>query len=85
MGNLNLIVTEQRVQDVPLEVFYLIEDGSPRILIDYIAHFVADENGEYLPQEKAVKEVVTGRTLGDLEAIASQLKDAVEEGIVPNA
>lgn len=83
-NDLNLIVTEDRVKDVPLEVFYHLEDGSPKTLIHYIAHFVADENGEYLDRDQAVPIVLQGRTVGDIESIAAQLRSAVEDGVVPN-
>lgn len=81
--NLNLIVTEERIAETPLEIFYFLEDGG-KIIIDYIAHFVADESGNYLPHKDAVAKVINGRTMKDLEEIGDQLRNAIEEGVVPN-
>ena len=85
MEELNLVISEERMKEIPLDVFYgLTAKKNPGAMVEYVAHFVADENGEYLPPEKAVATVTKGRTLGDLEAIAAQLQEALEREFVPN-
>lgn len=83
MEDLNLVVTESRLKEIPLETFYGI-DNSPKAQLEYIAHFVADEDGKYLPKAQAIKLVMDGRTLADLEGIAEQLFSAMNEAAVPN-
>lgn len=82
MKDLDLKVTEDRINDVPLETFYGV-NSNPRNQIDFIAHFVVDEDGNYMQNKGAVKAVTSGRTIGDLETITKQLIDAMENTAVP--
>lgn len=79
--DLNLLVTEDRIRNMDLETFYNVE-GSPKATIDFIAHFVTVD-GEYPPKNEAVKRVLSGRKLADLEEISQQLQDAMEMRAVP--
>ena len=82
--DLNLVVTEERVQDMDLETFYHIGDTkAPKSAVDFVAHFVADENGNYLEKDEALSLVLTGRKVGDIEEIMEQLTEAMEEMAVP--
>lgn len=83
LENLNLVVTEERIKDMPLETFYNIGNESPKATVDFVVHFVADESGNYLEHEDALKLVVTGRKIRDVEEIMEQLKEAMEEMAVP--
>lgn len=80
--DLNLSVTEDRIKDMPLETFYNIDEPSPKVMVDFVAHFVQDD-GEYLPFKEAVARVLTGRKVSDIEQIMIDLKDAMEEMAVP--
>ena len=81
--DLNLVVTEDRIKDMPLETFYHIDSPSPKVMVDFVSHFVTGEGGEYLPQSDAVALVLAGRKVSDIEAIMTDLKDAMEEMAVP--
>jgi hypothetical protein len=80
--DLTLIVKEDRLAGMDLETFYFVETN-PKAMIDFVAHFVADENGNFLPKPEAVKKVLTGRTVADIKDIVEQLRDSMEEGVVP--
>lgn len=82
--DLTLKVTEERLRDLDLETFYYI-DTSPRAAIDFVAHFVVGEDGEYLPKPQAVKLVLTGRKVSDINELAEELRRRMEETAVPNA
>ena len=82
--DLNLVVTEERIKDMDLETFYYIDTPSPKTMVDFVAHFVQDD-GEYLPKDEAIKLVLTGRKVADIESIMVSLKDAMEEMAVPKA
>ena len=82
--DLNLLVTEERIKDMPLETFYNIDGGTPKSSVDFVVHFVSGEDGEYLEPEEALKVVLTDRTIRDIEEIMEQLKEAMEEMAVPN-
>ena len=84
MKKLNLKVTDDRVANVDLETFYFLE-SSPKSMIDFVAHFVTDEEGNYLEGKEAVKVVVAGRKIEDIEEIVSQLQKAMEDQAVPKA
>jgi len=81
--DLNLLVTEERIKDMPLETFYNIEGGTPKSSVDFVVHFVSDEDGNYLSEEDALKVVLSGRTIRDIEEVMEQLKEAMEEMAVP--
>ena len=80
--DLNLVVTEDRIKDMDLETFYNIQE-SPKATLDFVAHFVY-EDGKYLEPEVAIKKVITGRKLRDVEAIMEELREAMEDKAVPN-
>ena len=83
-ADLNLVVTEDRVQDMDLETFYHIGDSkSPKSTIDFVAHFVVDEDGNYPEKKEAIAMVVAGRKISDIEEIMEQLTKAMEEMAVP--
>ncbi len=82
--DLNLVVTEERVKDMDLETFYYIDSNSPKATVDFVAHFVADEKGEYLEPKDAVLAVIKGRKIRHVEEIMENLKTAMEEMAVPN-
>lgn len=82
-SDLNLIVTEERVRDMDLELFYQIDSTSPKATIDFVAHFVGDDHGHYLPKDEAVKLVLSGRKVKDLDEIMAQLVEAIEGMAVP--
>ena len=79
--DLNLVVTEERVRDMDLETFYNLE-GNAKATIDFVAHFVTVD-GEYVPKEDAVRIVIRGRKLREIEDIVTDLCDAMEETAVP--
>ena len=81
--DLNLLVTEDRIRDMPLETFYNIDGGTPKSSVDFVTHFVSDEDGNYLEPKEALEAVLTDRTIGDIEEVMEQLKDAMEEMSVP--
>lgn len=80
---LTIKVTEARINTVSLETFYHLDDSN-KAPIDYVAHFVVGEDGEYLPKDEAVKRVIVGRTLGDIKELAEMIKTSTEEAAVPN-
>jgi hypothetical protein len=80
---LNLVVTEDRVKDMELETFYYIDNKSPKATVEFVAHFVCDEKGEYLEKPDAVKAVIVGRKVRDVEEIMEDLQAAMEEMAVP--
>lgn len=80
--DLNLVVTPERLEAIPLEIYYGI-NNNPTAQIDYIAHFVTDGEGNYLGEAEAIKAVLGGRTLGDVAEITKQLTEAIEESAVP--
>jgi hypothetical protein len=82
-NELNLVVTEDRLNDVPLEVFYGV-DSSPKSQLDFIAHFAQDDKGNYLPKAAAIKAVLKGRKLSDIASITASLQEAMEQAAVPN-
>ena len=82
-ADLNIVVTEERMQDMSLETFYNV-DSTPRAMIDFVAHFVVGEDGNYLDQKPAAKLVTKGRKIADIEDIMTDLREAMDEGIVPN-
>lgn len=82
-NDLNLVITEERLNDVDLETFYFLETN-PKAMIDFVAFFVAGDDGEYLDQMEAVRRVIKGRKVKDIAEIATDLRDAMEKGIVPN-
>ena len=97
-SDLNLIVTDERIQDMSLETFYNLE-GSPKATVDFVAWFVTDEDGkhmakyakvdvngaesEVLDNKEAVKLVLQGRRVKDVEEIMNQLREAIENRAVP--
>ncbi|MCK5644650.1 MAG: hypothetical protein KAJ19_27880 [Gammaproteobacteria bacterium] len=94
-SDLNLIVTDERIQDMSLETFYNLE-GSPKATVDFVAWFVTDEDGkhmagyvkdddgaEVLDNKEAVKLVLQGRRVKDVEEIMGQLREAIEDRAVP--
>lgn len=83
--DLNLHVTEERIKDMPLETFYNLDGSSPRATVDFVTHFVVDEKNEFLEKSEALKLVLAGRTIKDVEEIMEQLKEAMEEMAVPKA
>jgi hypothetical protein len=82
-ADLNIVVTEERMNDMSLETFYAV-DSTPKAMIDFVAHFVVGEDGNYLEPKPAAKLVVTGRKIADIEGIMTELREAMDEGIVPN-
>lgn len=84
-NELNLVITEERIKQLPLEVFYMMGDQTPQLAIDYIAHFVTDGKGDYLPKADAIKKVLKGRTIGDVETLMEQIKEAMDEATFPKA
>lgn len=80
--DLNLVVDEERIKDMELETFYNLEGNSPKATVDFVAHFVTVD-GDYTDKETAVKMVITGRKIRDVEEIMEQLKEAMEEQAVP--
>ena len=80
--DLNLVITEDRINSMDLETFYNVE-GSVKATIDFVAHFVADEKEQYLDKKEAVLTVTRGRTIGDIGDIAQSLRDAMETKAVP--
>jgi hypothetical protein len=81
---LDLLVTEDRLRDLDLETFYYV-DTNPRAMLDFVAHFVVGEDQEtYLEKEQAIKLVITGRKIADIEALVESLKDSMELSTVPN-
>ena len=85
MQDLNLVVDEERIKDMDLETFYNIDNNSPKATVDFVAHFVANERDEYLDKAEALKAVITGRKIRDVEEIMNQLREAMEEMSVPKA
>lgn len=83
--DLNLVVTEERVKDMDLETFYYIDANSPKATVDFVAHFVCDDKDEFLEKDEAVKRVIIGRKIRDVEEIMDDLKTAMEEMAVPKA
>ena len=96
-SDLNLVVTDERIQDMSLETFYNLE-GSPKATVDFVAWFVADEEGKYLANyvedddgaeelddREAVRLVLQGRRVKDVEVIMNQLREAIENRVVPKA
>lgn len=81
--DLNLVVTEERIKDMELEVFYNVDSKSPRDTVDFVAHFVQID-GRY-PEDKAdaVRVILKGRKVGDIEGIMEQLIEAIEQVSVP--
>lgn len=82
MAELDLKVTEARINDVDLETFYNL-DTNPKAPIDFVAHFAVDEEGRYLPKADAIKLVLKGRKLGDIKELSEQLQQAIEDAAVP--
>ena len=95
-ADLNLVVSDERIQDMSLETFYNLE-GSPKATVDFVAWFVADEDGKYLAyydeedgvetlvNRDAVRLVLTGRRVKDVEEIMGDLRKAIENKVVPKA
>lgn len=81
-NDLNLRVTEERVKDMDLETFYNVEKSN-RALIDFVAHFCTDEDGNYYERNEAVKQVISGRKIRDVESIYEDLNEAMEQEAVP--
>lgn len=82
-SDLTLQVTEDRLKLVPLETFYTLSD-SPKSSMDFVAHFMVDENGEYfVDQSEALQILFKGRTFGDIEELSTQVRDAIDETAVP--
>ena len=94
-SDLNLIVTDERIQDMSLETFYNLE-GSPKATVDFVAWFVTGEDGKHLANYvdgddgeevlhngEAVRLVLQGRRVKDVEEIMVQLRDAIENRAVP--
>lgn len=81
--DLNIIVTQDRVRDMDLETFYYIDSNSPKATVDFVAHFLCDDKDEYLEKEVAVKQLIVGRKIRDVEDIMEDLKTAMEEMAVP--
>ena len=82
MEDLKLVVTEERMKDLELALFYGLET-SPVKMVDFIAHFVVGEDDEYLKKDEAVAVVLEGRKLRDLEVIMGDLQNAMEMSAVP--
>lgn len=82
-SNLNLVVDEERLKDLDLETFYYV-DSNPKAMLDFVAWFVADDQGEYLEKKDAVPLVLKGRKIRDIEKLVEDLKDAMEIGALPN-
>lgn len=80
--DLNLVVTEERLREVDLETFYNLEKTSSAS-IDFIAHFMVDEAGTYMQKSDALKVLFKGRKIKDIESIAEQLMDEIQENAVP--
>lgn len=80
--DLNLIITEDRLKDMDLETFYNAE-SNPKATVDFVAHFVGDDQGRYLDKADAVSLVIKGRKLSDLAEIVTDLKEAIELQLVP--
>lgn len=81
-SNLNFVVEEERLKDLDLETFYFI-DSEPKAMINFVAHFVADENENYLPKDEAIKLVLKGRTIRDIEGLVTELRESMELSVVP--
>ena len=83
-ADLNLVVTEDRVNDMDLETFYHIGDSkSPKSTIDFVAHFLVGDDGKYLEKKVAVSLVIVDRKVSDIEKIMEQLTEAMEAMAVP--
>lgn len=80
---LNLVVTEERLAELPLETMYYVEKN-PREQINFIAHFV-QVGGKYADKQTAVKLVMEGRTMADLSELATTLSASIENAAVPKA
>ena len=52
-------------------------DNSTRFLRDLFSRFLVDENGEYLPEEEAVK-VMGKLTLGDVMQVKEQFMEFIK-------
>ena len=83
MEDLNLVVEEERIKDMDLETFYNIDNESPKATVDFVAHFVTDVDGEYVTKKEAVRRVITGRKIRDVEAIMAELRVAMEQMALP--
>lgn len=94
-NDLNLIVTDERISDMSLETFYNLE-GSPKATVDFVAWFVTGDDGNYLANyveddegaetldnAEAVAIVVEGRRIRDVEKIMEDLREAIENKVVP--
>lgn len=95
MEDLNLVVSDDRIQDMSLETFYNLE-GSPKATVDFVAWFVTGDDGKYLANyvvgddgeesldnREAVAKVVKGRRIKDVEKIMEDLREAIENKVVP--
>lgn len=80
--DLNIVITEDRVKDMDLELFYNIESKSPKTTVEFIAHFVQID-GAYPAKEDAIRQVLNGRKVKDLEGIMEQVVEAIEDMAVP--
>lgn len=79
--DLNLVVTEDRMQDMDLKTFYGV-DNSPKDMVDFIAHFMVGPDGNYMERKPAIADLTGGRKVADLEQIMEQLRESMEDGIV---
>lgn len=94
--DLELLVTDERMKDMSLETFYNLEN-SPKATVDFVAWFVTkdgkylanfleqEDGSEVLDNKEAVKHVVTGRHIKDVEGIMEDLRSAIENKAVPKA
>lgn len=78
-------VTADRMADVELGALLDIQENpnDPRLMASFMAKFVADEDGNYLPEDEAMQ-AVRRVTIGQIKGAFEQVTGGLVETAVPN-
>lgn len=78
-------VTAERMAMVELGTLLDIQDkpNDPRLMASFMSTFVTDEDGNYLPEDEAMK-AVRRVTIGQIKSAFEQISGDMVETAVPN-
>lgn len=79
------LVTAERLADVELGELLDIQENpnNPRLMATFMARFVTDASGNYLPDD-AARLAVRRVTIGQLKSAFDQIAGDMQEATVPN-
>jgi uncharacterized protein YutE (UPF0331/DUF86 family) len=80
---IHIHATPERLEGMSNRTLRLLQK-SPEAMYDYVAHFMVDENGDYLDYEEAI-DILDDLTLADMKEAGAAVEQAIREAAAPKS